>query len=309
MNTHLTTHLDTHPRARSAARSRLGAEQVTVGYGERPVIADLTFDVPEGQVTSIIGPNGCGKSTLLRTLARLLTPSAGTVRLDGGPITAVSTRDIARRLALLPQSPAAPEGLLVRDLVGRGRHPHQRWFSQWSAQDEQVVLAALRMTDTEALADRPLDQLSGGQRQRAWIAMTLAQDTDLLLLDEPTTYLDLAHQVEVLDLVTRLNRERGRTVAMVLHDLNLAARYSDVVVVMKDGAIVAQGAPARLFTSELLASVFGLAADVVADPRTGLPIVVPISSAVRGPAAPVGQETAGGTVSGSPSTAAASCGT
>ena len=220
--------------------SRLGAESVTVGYGERPVVSDLTFDVPDGQVTSIIGPNGCGKSTLLRTLARLLKPSSGRVRLDGDSIHQLATREISQRLALLPQTPVAPEGLLVRDLVGRGRHPHQRWFSQWSPEDEEVVESALQLTDTADLRDRALDQLSGGQRQRAWIAMTLAQDTDLMLLDEPTTYLDLAHQVEVLDLVTRLNRERGRTVVMVLHDLNLAARYSDTIVVMKDGAIIDQ---------------------------------------------------------------------
>lgn len=259
--------------------SRLGAEHVTVGYGDRPVVTDLTFDVPDGQVTSIIGPNGCGKSTLLRTLARLLKPSTGRVRLDGVGIDEIHTREISQRLALLPQSPVAPEGLLVRDLVGRGRHPHQRWFSQWSPTDEQVVEAALEMTDTAGLRDRPLDQLSGGQRQRTWIAMTLAQDTDLMLLDEPTTYLDLAHQVEVLDLVTRLNRERGRTVAMVLHDLNLAARYSDVIVVMKDGVVVDQGPPATVFTSGMLSAVFGLDADVLPDPRTGLPIVVPCSSA------------------------------
>ena len=174
-------------------------------------------------------------------MARLLTPTSGTVVLDGEPITSIPTREIATRLALLPQSPIAPDGLLVRDLVGRGRHPHQRWFRQWSPEDEEIVDAALEMTDTADLRDRPLDQLSGGQRQRAWIAMTLAQDTDLMLLDEPTTYLDLAHQVEVLDLVARLNRERGRTVAMVLHDLNLAARYSDLIVVMKDGVIVEPG--------------------------------------------------------------------
>jgi iron complex transport system ATP-binding protein len=258
--------------------SRLGAELVTVGYGGDPVVRDLTLDVPDGLVTTIVGPNGCGKSTLLRTLARLLRPTSGRVRLDGESIDALATRDVSRRLALLPQSPTAPDGLLVRDLVGRGRHPHQRWFRQWSPQDEEVVERALRMTDTWELRDRALDQLSGGQRQRAWVAMTLAQDTDLVLLDEPTTFLDLAHQVEVLDLVSRLNRERGRTVAMVLHDLNLAARYSDLVVVMKDGAVVAQGTPREVFTAERLAEVFGLTADVLDDPRTGLPVVVPVSA-------------------------------
>ena len=214
---------------------------VTVGYGAEPVVRDLSLAIPDGKVTTIVGPNGCGKSTLLRTMARLLKPTSGQVVLDGEPITSIHTREIAKRMALLPQSPVAPEGLLVRDLVGRGRHPHQRWFAQWSEHDEDIVGQALALTDTADLADRPLDQLSGGQRQRAWIAMTLAQDTDLMLLDEPTTYLDLAHQVEVLDLVSRLNRERGRTVAMVLHDLNLAARYSDLIVVMKDGAVVTEG--------------------------------------------------------------------
>jgi iron complex transport system ATP-binding protein len=268
------------------APTRLAAESVTVGYGGDPVVRDLTIEIPQGQVTTIIGPNGCGKSTLLRTLARLLKPSDGRVVLDGDAIGAMPTREIARRLALLPQSPVAPDGLLVRDLVGRGRHPHQRWFRQWSRDDEDVVEAALSMTDTADLGDRPLDQLSGGQRQRAWIAMTLAQDTELMLLDEPTTFLDLAHQVEVLDLVTRLNQERGRTVVMVLHDLNLAARYSDVVVVMKDGALLAQGPPDEVFTVDMLSAVFGLDADVLPDPRTGLPIIVPTASAAR-PGVPV----------------------
>ena len=259
-----------------AAPARLGAENVSVGYGADPVVRDLTLDVPDGLVTTIVGPNGCGKSTLLRTMARLLRPTRGRVRLDGRAIEDVGTREVSRRLALLPQSPLAPDGLLVRDLVGRGRHPHQRWFRQWSPSDEDVVERALRVTDTWDLRDRAIDRLSGGQRQRAWIAMTLAQDTDLVLLDEPTTFLDLAHQVEVLDLVTRLNRERGRTIAMVLHDLNLAARYSDLLVVMKDGAVVTQGPPGEVITAELLGDVFGLRADVLADPRTGLPVVVPL---------------------------------
>jgi iron complex transport system ATP-binding protein len=261
--------------------SRLSARGITVGYGGEPVVHDLTVEIPDRQVTTIVGPNGCGKSTLLRTLARLLPPSSGQVVLDGAPITSMGTRDIATRLSLLPQSPIAPEGLLVRDLVGRGRHPHQRWFAQWSRQDEEVVEAALAMTDTSDLRNRPLDQLSGGQRQRAWIAMTLAQDTDLMLLDEPTTYLDLAHQVEVLELVCRLNRERARTVAMVLHDLNLAARYSDLVVVMHEGRIVTQGPPTEVFTTEMLSDVFGLEAEILADPRTGLPIVIPLSSSAN----------------------------
>ena len=259
--------------------ARLRTDAVTIGYGGDPVVRDLSITLADGRVTTIVGPNGCGKSTLLRTMSRLLKPTSGTVLLDGESIHDLHTRDVARTMALLPQSPIAPDGLLVRDLVGRGRHPHQRWFSQWSPEDERIVELALEMTDTASLRDRPLDQLSGGQRQRAWIAMTLAQDTDLLLLDEPTTYLDLAHQVEVLDLVTRLNRERGRTVVMVLHDLNLAARYSDTIAVMKDGVLVTQGSPSDVFTSAMLAETFGLDADVLADPRTGLPIIVPTSSA------------------------------
>jgi iron complex transport system ATP-binding protein len=259
--------------------ARLRADTVTVGYGGEPVVRDLSLAVADGRVTTIVGPNGCGKSTLLRTMARVLRPTSGRVLLDGEPVHQTSTKEVARRMALLPQSPVAPDGLLVRDLVGRGRHPHQRWFSQWSPGDEAIVEAALAMTDTTDLRDRALDQLSGGQRQRAWIAMTLAQDTELLLLDEPTTYLDLAHQVEVLDLVARLNRERNRTVVMVLHDLNLAARYSDVIVVMKDGAVVCEGTPTDVFTPTMLAETFGLEADVLPDPRTGLPIVVPTSSA------------------------------
>lgn len=259
--------------------SRLACESVTVGYGDAPVVRHLSLEIPDGKVTAIIGPNGCGKSTVLRTMSRLLKPTSGVVRLDGQPIDKMPTREIAKRMALLPQSPVAPDGLLVRDLVGRGRHPHQRWFSQWSAEDEAVVDAALMMTDTHLLSDRPIDQLSGGQRQRAWIAMTLAQDTDLMLLDEPTTYLDLAHQVEVLELVARLNRERGRTVAMVLHDLNLAARYADLIIVMKEGEVITTGTPTGVFTVDMLSSVFGLDTDILPDPRTGLPIVVPTSSA------------------------------
>ena len=192
----------------------------------------------DGTITSVIGPNGCGKSTVLRALGRLLRPQRGSVLLDGRQIHRMSTRDVAKVLGLLPQSPAAPEGLTVADLVSRGRHPHQSWYRQWSSDDEAAVAEALGMTGIEDLADRTLDELSGGQRQRAWLSMALAQGTDLLLLDEPTTYLDLSHQVDVLELVGRLHDESGRTVVMVLHDLNLAARYSDRLVAMKDGAIV-----------------------------------------------------------------------
>ena len=260
---------------------RLRADGVRLGYGDRLVVDGLDLDIVEGTVTAVIGPNGCGKSTVLRALARLMRPSGGHVLLDGKRIESVPTKEVAKVLGLLPQAPTAPEGLTVADLVARGRHPHQAWYRQWSADDEGAVAQALEWTGIADLADRPIDELSGGQRQRAWISMALAQGTDLLLLDEPTTYLDLAHQVEVLELVMRLNTEFGRTVVMVLHDLNLAARYADRLVTMKDGKIVAHGSPAEIMTESMLAEVFGLAARVIDDPVAGTPLVVPIGSRVR----------------------------
>ncbi|MER5863234.1 ABC transporter ATP-binding protein [Kitasatospora sp. NPDC002040] len=261
--------------APAAEPARLAAAGVTVGYGDRTVIEALDVVIPRGATTTIIGPNGCGKSTLLRTLSRLLRPTAGAVLLDGEDIGRLRTREVARKLGLLPQSPVAPDGLTVADLVARGRHPHQSWLRQWSSDDASVVADALAMTGVADLADRPVDTLSGGQRQRVWISMTLAQGTDLLLLDEPTTFLDLAHAVEVLDLVDDL-REAGRTVVMVLHDLNLAVRYSDNLVVMKAGSVLAQGHPGAVVTTELLAEAFGLRAEVVEDPVSGGPLIVPI---------------------------------
>ncbi|AWL42046.1 MULTISPECIES: ABC transporter ATP-binding protein [Streptomyces] len=258
--------------------SRLAARGVTVGYGGRTVIDGLDVSIPPGLVTTIIGPNGCGKSTLLRTLTRLLKPAGGTVVLDGEDISRLRTRDVAKRLGLLPQAPVAPEGLTVADLVARGRHPHQSWLRQWSSDDASVVERALAMTGVLDLADRPVDSLSGGQRQRVWISMTLAQGTDLLLLDEPTTYLDLAHAIDVLDLVDDLH-ESGRTVVMVLHDLNLATRYSDHLVVMRAGAILAQGHPREVVTEELLYEAFGLRAKVIDDPMGDRPLIVPIGRA------------------------------
>ncbi|WP_399945733.1 ABC transporter ATP-binding protein [Streptomyces sp. BBFR25] len=255
--------------------SRLAARGVTVGYGSRSVIDGLDVAIPPGVITTIIGPNGCGKSTLLRTLSRLLRPTGGTVVLDGEDIASLRTRDVAKKLGLLPQAPVAPEGLTVSDLVARGRHPHQSWLRQWSSDDADVVRRALAMTGVSDLADRPVDSLSGGQRQRVWISMTLAQGTDLLLLDEPTTYLDLAHAVDVLDLVDDLH-ESGRTVVMVLHDLNLATRYSDNLVVMREGAILAQGHPRDVVTADLLHEAFGLRAKVIDDPVGDRPLVVPI---------------------------------
>ncbi|CAL9668843.1 ABC transporter ATP-binding protein [Streptomyces sp. enrichment culture] len=257
---------------------RLAARGVTVGYGARPVIDGLDVSVPPGVITTIIGPNGCGKSTLLRTLSRLLKPTGGSVVLDGEDIGTLRTRDVAKKLGLLPQAPVAPDGLTVSDLVARGRHPHQSWLRQWSSDDADVVRRALAMTGVSDLAERPVDSLSGGQRQRVWISMTLAQGTDLLLLDEPTTYLDLAHAVDVLDLVDDLH-ESGRTVVMVLHDLNLATRYSDHLVVMRDGAVLAQGHPREVVTAELLLEAFGLRAKVIDDPVGDRPLIVPIGRA------------------------------
>ncbi|NEB60645.1 ABC transporter ATP-binding protein [Streptomyces diastaticus] len=255
--------------------ARLAARGVSVGYGTRSVIDGLDVAIPPGVITTIIGPNGCGKSTLLRTLSRLLRPTGGTIVLDGEDIAALRTRDVAKKLGLLPQAPVAPEGLTVSDLVARGRHPHQSWLRQWSSDDADVVRRALAMTGVADLADRPVDSLSGGQRQRVWISMTLAQGTDLLLLDEPTTYLDLAHAVDVLDLVDDLH-ESGRTVVMVLHDLNLATRYSDNLVVMREGAVLAQGHPRDVITADLLHEAFGLRAKVIDDPVGDRPLIVPI---------------------------------
>ncbi len=255
--------------------SRLAARGVTVGYGGRAVIDDLDVVIPPGVITTIIGPNGCGKSTLLRTLSRLLKPTKGTVVLDGEDIVKLKTKTVAKKLGLLPQAPVAPEGLTVADLVARGRHPHQTWLQQWSSDDAAVVERALAMTGVSDLADRPVDALSGGQRQRVWISMTLAQGTDLLLLDEPTTYLDLAHAIDVIDLVDDLH-ESGCTVVMVLHDLNLATRYSDNLIVMRAGSILAQGHPRDVITAELLHEAFGLRARVIDDPVSGRPLIVPI---------------------------------
>ena len=255
----------------------LHASGLTLKYDRRTVIEGLSAEIPEGKVTMIVGANACGKSTLLRGLARLLKPAAGTVTLDGKDIHSRPAREVARTLGLLPQHPSAPDGITVRDLVGRGRYPHQGFFRSRSAGDHApAVQRALSATEPLELADRNVDELSGGQRQRVWIAMALAQETEVLLLDEPTTYLDLAHQVEVLDLITDLNRRRGTTVAIVLHDLNLAARYADHIIAMKSGRIVAEGTARAVVTEELVRKVFGLESRVVPDPVSGTPLIIPL---------------------------------
>ncbi|MCU1544747.1 MAG: iron dicitrate transporter ATP-binding protein [Microbacteriaceae bacterium] len=260
----------------------LRAAGLRLGYDGRVVIPDLDLVVPDGKVSVIVGANASGKSTLLRGIARLMKPEAGRVLLDGRDIHSLPTAKVATVLGLLPQQPLAPDGITVADLVGRGRHPHQGWFSQWSPADDAAVARALGATDTLALADRRVDELSGGQRQRVWIAMALAQETDILLLDEPTTFLDVAHQIEVLDLLVELNRERGTTVVMVLHDLNLAARYADHLVVMAEGRITMSGRPADVLTPAVVFDAFRLDCLVIDDPVSGAPLIVPRGRFHRG---------------------------
>ena len=268
----------------TAGTPRLAADAVTLAYDRRVVAEDLTVDIPDGAFTAIIGPNACGKSTLLRALARLLTPRHGTVLLDGRDIHAQPAKDVARRLGLLPQSAVAPDGITVAELVGRGRYPHQSLLRQWSAEDEEAVGAAMSATGVTALANALVDELSGGQRQRVWVAMALAQDTDLLLLDEPTTFLDIAHQIELLDLFRELNRGQGRTLVAVLHDLNQAARYADHLIAMRDGRIVARGRPVDVITTELVREVFGLDCRIIDDPESHTPLVVPTMAHPHPPA-------------------------
>lgn len=253
----------------------LVADAITLGYGDRVVVDELDLSVASGRITAIVGANGCGKSTLLRALARLIPARSGAVLLDGQAIHRLPSKTVARTLGLLPQGPVAPEGIAVADLVGRGRHPHQKLLATWSARDYEAVAAALEATGIADLADRPVDELSGGQRQRAWIAMALAQETDILLLDEPTTFLDVAHQVEVLDLLTDLNRSRGTTIVMVLHDLNLAARYADELVAVRGGRVHAIGSPSEIVTAQLVRDVFGLESRIITDPLSEKPLVLP----------------------------------
>ncbi|MBM6397108.1 ABC transporter ATP-binding protein [Brucella anthropi] len=252
------------------------ARELTTGYGDSLVLDSLDLEVPSGKVTAIVGANACGKSTFLRTMSRLLAPRHGEVLLDGKSIHTLPSRQLAQTLGLLPQSPTAPEGILVADLVSRGRNPYHGVFSQWTRADDEAIATALEATKTTELADRPVDELSGGQRQRVWIAMALAQQTDILLLDEPTTFLDISHQIEVLDLLTDLNQKRGTTVVMVLHDLNLAARYADFLVAMANGRLYATGTPDDVLTEQNVREVFHLESRIMTDPTSGRPIMLPL---------------------------------
>ncbi|MGW3231601.1 ABC transporter ATP-binding protein [Kitasatospora sp. NPDC001095] len=261
--------------APGAAANRLATRSLGLRYGDRTIVDGLDLELPGNAVTAIVGPNACGKSTLLRGLVRLLDPAAGTVTLDGADIHRMPARALAKRMGLLPQQPVTPEAVTVEALVRLGRYPHQRMLSPWSKADQAAVEEALERTGTAELRDRQVDRLSGGQRQRVWIALALAQETDLLLLDEPTTFLDLRHQLDVLDLVADLHAQAGRTVVMVLHDLGQAARYADHLVVLKDGRLAAAGPPSEVLTAELVEAVFQVPCRVVPDPETGTPLVVP----------------------------------
>ncbi|MCM2392752.1 ABC transporter ATP-binding protein [Streptomyces albipurpureus] len=269
---------------------RLRAEGLTLAYDRRIVAEQFGVGIPEGSLTVIVGPNACGKSTLLHALARVIKPRKGVVVLDGRPIGTMPSKELAQRLGLLPQSPTNPDGITVADLVARGRFPYQKLLRQWSAEDDTAALNALHATGVADLAHRLVDELSGGQRQRVWLAMALAQETPVLLLDEPTTFLDLAHQVDVLDLCAELREEQGRTVVAVLHDLNHACRYATHLIAMRAGGVVAEGPPADIVTADLVAEVFGLRCRIITDPETGTPLVLPLARRSRR-GAPAGDPT------------------
>jgi iron complex transport system ATP-binding protein len=257
------------------------AHQLTLAYGSSTIIRELNLEIPHGKITVFVGSNGCGKSTLLRSLARLLKPIAGQITLNGKEIHKRPSKEIAKQLAILPQGPETPEGFTVMQLVKQGRYPYQTWASQWSKEDEEKVMWALKMTQMTEYADHPLDSLSGGQRQRAWIAMTLAQDTDIILLDEPTTYLDVTHQIEILDLLFDLNQKEGRTIVMVLHDLNLACRYAHHIVAIQNQTVYAQGAPEKVVNERMVEEVFKLKSKVTTDPIFGTPLCIPYGKGRR----------------------------
>lgn len=252
-----------------------GAEQVVAGYDNKTVIHGVDLVIPDHKISVIIGANGCGKSTLLKTMARLIKPDSGQVALDGKSISRIPPKQLARVVGLLPQSPIVPEGISVADLVGRGRFPHQSLLGGWSRKDYEAVAEAMEIMNITEFANHNIDELSGGQRQRVWIAMALAQQTDILFLDEPTTFLDITYQVEILDLLTDLNRKHGTTIVMVLHDINLSARYADYIFALHSGKLVAQGTPGEVITSTLVKDIFGLECTVIADPVSGSPLVVP----------------------------------
>lgn len=253
----------------------LAANNLTLGYGDQIIIDQLNLTIPKGKITVFIGGNGCGKSTLLRSLARLLKPRVGSILLNGEDIATIKTKDVAKKLAILPQSPVTPEGLTVYELVKQGRHPYRGFIKQWSKKDEDAVQQALQATNIMELKDRPVDSLSGGQRQRAWIALTLAQETDIILLDEPTTYLDMTHQIDILDLLFDLNEQNGQTIIMVLHDLNLASRYAHHIVAIKNKSVFAQGKPEDIITSDLVQAVFQMKCNISCDPIFGTPMCIP----------------------------------
>lgn len=256
--------------------SRLYGERLTLGYGKKTVVDNLSVSIPEGEFTAIIGPNGCGKSTLLRSLSRLMTPLQGQVWLDGEPIQRLPTKAVAKRIGLLAQNASAPGDISVRELVSRGRYPHQPLFARWRQEDEQAVCRAMQATGIEDLANQPVDTLSGGQRQRAWIAMVLAQETAIMLLDEPTTWLDISHQIDLLELLSDLNQRHGHTLVAVLHDLNQACRYATHLIALKEGKIIAEGAPKKIVTAELIHAIYGLHCMIIDDPVAHTPLIVPL---------------------------------
>ncbi|MFG2498749.1 ABC transporter ATP-binding protein [Streptomyces sp. NPDC048441] len=291
MNTNTSESTDRQERA---AVNRLIADNVTLGYDQRVIAEKLSVEIPDNSFTVIVGPNACGKSTLLRALSRMLKPSSGRVLLDGNVIQSMSAKKVARTLGLLPQSSIAPEGITVGDLVARGRYPHQGLLRQWSADDERIVGESMASTGVAELTDRYVDELSGGQRQRVWIAMALAQQTPLLLLDEPTTFLDIQHQIDVLDLCAELHEEQGRTLVAVLHDLNHAARYATHLIALREGEVVAEGPPSEIVTAKLVRETFGMDCQIIEDPESGTPLVVPAARRGRTKATAAGVGTAAG---------------
>lgn len=260
---------------------RLQTQQLYIGYGDTLIVKNLNLRIPTGKITALVGANGSGKSTILKTMARIMKPKAGAVLLDGKAIHSQSTKEVAKQLAILPQNPTAPEGLTVFELVGYGRFPHQKGFGSLTGEDREIIRWAIQVTGLEPFADQPVDQLSGGQRQRAWIAMALAQQTDILFLDEPTTYLDMAHQLEILQLLQHLNEAEKRTIVMVVHDLNHATRYAHHMVAIKAGTVVSEGSPQEVVTRDMLREVFGIEADILTDPRTGVPLCIPYGLAAK----------------------------